>query len=171
MNHAWIAIAVVLGALVGASLALSLARALRRWRTARRFARGRRLEAEAPALLLRKGFQVVDHGRVVSATLLVDGRSNGYEVRLDYLVEDLQGLPWVAEVKSGTDAPDPLQRSTRRQLLEYALLVPDAAGLLLVDMEARTVREIVFPSLARLRSLARPVPPGQGVAVVETEQA
>lgn len=151
MPAALIALAVLVGVALGAVVALTLTRAVRRWRMARRFARGRWLEAEARAFLLRKGFQVASHGVSVPARLLVDGAPRAYEVRLDYVVLDLQGRSWVAEVKSGDVAPDPVQRATRRQLLEYAVLVPQAIGVLLVDMEARAVHEVAFPNLEALR--------------------
>lgn len=83
----------------------------------------------------------------MTGSVLVDNAPHPFEVRLDYLVRDLRDRRWVAEVKSGDEAPDPVQRATRRQLLEYAVLVPDAAGVLLVDMEARVLHEVAFPPL------------------------
>lgn len=137
----------VAGALVGAGLLHVFTGALRRWRLRRRFARSLRLEAEAEAFLLRKGFQVTSRQVVLPATVLVDNTSRPYEVRPDYLVRDLRGRRWVAEVKCGEEAPDPIYRDTRRQLLEYAVVVPDAAGVLLVDMERRALHEVAFPPL------------------------
>ena len=65
--------------------------------------------------------------------------------RADLLVER-DGRLYVADVKSGALATDPTLPATRRQLLEY-LLAYEVDGALLVDMEARQIREVVFPAL------------------------
>ena len=136
--------------LVGALLALCLwlwARlraAQGRWSRASR-ARNRRAqggEAEAEALLEAQGYTVVDRQAVVEAVMWVDGEERRYAVRLDLLVRK-NGQDYVAEVKTGERAPDPTHPPTRRQLLEYALLMPDH-GLLLVDMEAGALIEVDF---------------------------
>ena len=63
-------------------------------------------------------------------------------MRLDLEVER-SGQLYVAEVKTGTLAPDPTLAATRRQLREYAALLPDH-GMLLVDMESETITEVDF---------------------------
>ena len=83
--------------------------------------------------------------------MLVDGKPVSFEVELDYLVLDLRDRKLVAEVKTGSAAPDPVYIPTRRQLLEYAVLFPEAVGLLLVDMERAAVLETEFPALTALR--------------------
>jgi hypothetical protein len=75
----------------------------------------------------------------------VDGEEHGVEVIADMLVER-DGWRFIAEVKTGELAPDPLRPATRRQLLEY-LLAFEPDGLLLVDMVQQTVHEIAFPGL------------------------
>ena len=55
---------------------------------------------------------------------------------------------FVAEVKTGSMAPDPTRSATRRQLLEY-LLVFEPDGLLLVDVEEGLIHEIDFPQIKR----------------------
>jgi hypothetical protein len=55
------------------------------------------------------------------------------------------GRRFVAEIKTGDQAPDPSFPATRRQLLEYQLVF-EVEGLLLVDMAAGRVRTVSFPA-------------------------
>lgn len=108
-----------------------------------RNARAQAGEAEAERLLRRCGYRVVARQVRGSWTLSVDGQLHEAAVRADLLVSR-HGRRFVAEVKTGAVAPDPLHPATRRQLLEYWLAFePD--GVLLVDMEARVVRVVGFP--------------------------
>ena len=97
----------------------------------------------AERLLRRQGFSIVDRQVARSWIVDVDGEKWEASVRADLLVER-DGQTYVAEVKTGSLAPDPLYPPTRRQLLEY-LFVFDPDGLLLVDVEQGAVREVVFP--------------------------
>jgi hypothetical protein len=108
--------------------------------------RAQRGEREAETLLADAGFRVI--GRQVPATmmLVVDGRPLETVVRADLLAMR-GGQRYVAEVKTGRVAPRIESASTRRQLLEYRLAY-DVDGVLLVDAELGTVREITFPLLA-----------------------
>lgn len=115
-----------------------------RWSRASR-ARNRRAqggEAAAEALLEAHGFTVVERQAVVEAAMWVDGEERRYTVRFDLLVHK-GGQNYVAEVKTGERAPDPTHPPTRRQLLEYALLMPDH-GVLLIDMEDGAIVEVDF---------------------------
>jgi len=96
-------------------------------------------------LLVRCGYTLVAAQRGRQAWLEVDGRRLRYWVRPDFLVEDPAGRRFVVEVKTGARAPDPAHVPTRRQLLEYHVVFGDAAGVLLVDVEAGAVREVRFP--------------------------
>jgi hypothetical protein len=125
--------------------ALAARRALRAWALRRRMARARAGEGYAEALLLARGLRVVEAQPTRSATVEVDGALATYTVRADYLVADWRGRRYVAEVKTGARAPDPLHAPTRRQLLEYARAYPEAAGVLLVDAERGRVRDVRFP--------------------------
>lgn len=100
-------------------------------------------EAEAEELLAAAGFTVLDrqHGR--EGRLWVDGEELVYGVRVDLLVERA-GETYVAEVKTGSRAPDPRHGPTRRQLREYAALFPES-GVLLVDIDEELILEIDFP--------------------------
>ncbi len=127
------------------ALVLALRVSLRRGSVASK-ARNRRAqvgEAHAERLLLHQGYTIVDRQVSRSWTVEVDGESWEASVRADLLVEK-NGRTFVAEVKTGELAPDPLYPPTRRQLLEY-FFVFDPDGLLLVDVEADAILEVAFP--------------------------
>ena len=110
----------------------------------RRFRRGRRGELEAEKLLRARGFSVLDDQATRKAHMFVNGRRENYFVRADFLVSRWWKT-YVVEVKTGAMAPNPKASATRRQLLEYSQ-VYDADGLILADMETRTLLEIRFPA-------------------------
>lgn len=117
---------------------------------ARRAAAG---ERAAEPLLERLGYRV--RARQVRAELAyaIDGEPRVVEVRADLLVER-GGLAWIAEVKTGAEAPRITTRATRRQLLEYAHAF-DVAGVLLVDPERGRVHRVTLPGPRRARGPAR----------------
>lgn len=132
-------------------LALVLGLALALWRQRGRMgrrsrARNRRAlagEDDAERLLEAEGFLILERQARREAWMEVDGEPVAFGVRADLLVER-DGLLYVAEVKTGERAPDPKHAATRRQLLEYQrVFEPD--GLLLVDVEAAQILEVVFP--------------------------
>lgn len=102
-------------------------------------------ERAAEALLVAHGYHVVARQERALGFVHVDGEEHTFEVRAD-LVVTREGGRFVAEVKTGATAPDPLHPATRRQLLEYALVF-DLDGVLLVDVGAGTVREVDFAPL------------------------
>lgn len=127
------------------ALVLALRMSLRRGSVASK-ARNRRAqegEAHAERLLIRQGYAIVERQVSRSWTVQVDGEPWEAFVRADLLVEK-DGRTFVAEVKTGELAPDPLYPPTRRQLLEY-FFVFDPDGLLLVDVEADAILEVAFP--------------------------
>jgi Holliday junction resolvase-like predicted endonuclease len=140
---------IVLSLLVGALLALVLARAWRRFVLRRRFRRAREGEREAEQLLERAGYRILDAQVRQRGELLVDGERVAYEVRAD-LLATRRGRTYVVEVKTGSRAPKPSSAATRRQLREYAD-VYEVDGLLLADMQAGRLYAIEFPR--------RPPPP------------
>ena len=99
-------------------------------------------EQEAERLLRTAGYAILDRQVARSWAMEVDGEDYEASVRADLLVKK-DGQVYVAEVKTGRLAPDPLYPPTRRQLLEY-LFVFDPDGLLVVDVESRSIREVVF---------------------------
>lgn len=110
----------------------------------RRLARAQRGEDEADALLEEAGFRVLDEQVTARFAMTVDGEEVWVHDRCDRLVER-DGRVYVADVKTGR-AADPLSPATRRQLLEY-LLVHEADGALIVDMEALEIVHVGFPGL------------------------
>jgi hypothetical protein len=104
-----------------------------------------RAEGDAEKLLSRAGYKIVDRQVTGAWTLRVDGEDRDVTVRADLIVRRRRRR-YIAEVKTGRSAPRPDLPETRRQLLEY-LLAFDVAGVLLVDMEARTVHTVEFPGL------------------------
>lgn len=128
---------------IGLGLALVLARREPGRASQRRNAVAQAGEGAAEALLEAEGFSVLERQVSVEGALCLDGDEVAFRVRLDLRVER-DGLLYIAEVKTGTLAPDPSFPATRRQLREYAALLPDH-GILLVDMESETITEVAFP--------------------------
>lgn len=108
----------------------------------RRNARALAGESDAERLLERHGFRVRGRQVAFPGTVWIDGQAVDFGIRVD-LVLERDGHPYVAEVKTGDLAPDPRHGPTRRQLREYADLLPDH-GVLLVDVEAGAVHEVEF---------------------------
>lgn len=130
-------------AALGFALAWWLAAGRGSRRSRRRTRRALNAETEAEHLLQELGYEVVERQVGRAWSFLVDGEPVEAAVRADLLVQR-DGALYVAEVKTGTRAPDPSFPATRRQLLEY-LMVFEPDGLLLVDMEQRNVMEVEFP--------------------------
>lgn len=99
-------------------------------------------EAEAEVILERLGYRVVERQARAAWSMVVDGEEQPIEVRADLIVTR-KGRTFVAEVKTGTLAPDPTHPPTRRQLLEYSLVF-GASEILLVDVPSRAVRSVSF---------------------------
>jgi len=134
----------LLFALLAIALAIAWRFATRASRaSAQRNARARRGEDAAERLLERSGFTILERQATRRWSFEVDGELHVAGVRADLLVTRNERL-FVAEVKTGSLAPNPCHPATRRQLLEY-WFVYEPDGLLLVDMERCEVREVCFP--------------------------
>ncbi len=99
-------------------------------------------ERDAEVLLEDAGYQIVDRQVRRRFSFAVDGAATEVEVRADLLVKR-RGRTLVAEVKTGSTAPDPTYPPTRRQLLEYSLVF-GADEVLLVDVPAGEIHVISF---------------------------
>ncbi len=130
-------------------------------RSRRRVARARQGEIEGEALVRAQGYRILAVQPEYRWQLSVDGRPASVVLRPDLVVER-DGRRFIADVKTGQSAPDPLSSATRRQLLEY-LIACRVDGVLVVDMEARRIHSLVFP-LRGARSGA-PAPTGSWVAL------
>jgi hypothetical protein len=133
--------ALLLGGLLG--------RAWSRRRIRRRLGHHRQLGSHGAArgleLLTRVGYRVVATEVTREGAVHVDGRAERFVVRADALVER-GGRHFVAEFKGASVSASVLHRSTRRQLLEYALVF-GVAGVLLVDAASGRVRVVGFEAL------------------------
>jgi hypothetical protein len=105
----------------------------------RRAVAGERRGAE---LLRAAGYEVLEAQVAHEVTVIVDGEPYSAGLRCDYLVER-DGLTWVAEIKTGEEAPSLTNPATRRQLLEYQVAY-GVTGVVLVDATAGTVHEVCF---------------------------
>jgi len=141
---------IVIVALVAAIVALWLAARWRGWRGSRRAkvraARAMAGEDDAAELLEAAGFTIVAVQPRLTWTVLVDDVPNPVELRADYLVS-IDDERYVAEVKTGDDAPKLSTAATRRQLLEYHVAF-GVDGVLLVSPEAGTIQRVEFPITA-----------------------
>ena len=125
---------------------LYLSHSWRRWRRRRksrsRARRARRGELDAVQLLLDEGFDILQEQVPTQWQFAVDGEPYEVELRADLLVER-EGLRYIAEVKTGSRAPNIGHAPTRRQLIEYALAY-DVDAVLLIDMERASIQEVEF---------------------------
>lgn len=103
---------------------------------------GRRGESAADHILARCGYTIVERQVTRRCAVRVDGIVHEAVVRADLLVQR-QGRTWVAEVKGGVVASNPMHLATRRQLLEYAFVF-GTRGVLLVDVPGNRVRTVEF---------------------------
>ena len=154
-RDAWVLVVVASFAVVAAllqTLRLWWRAAAPAWRLRAQSRRAVEGEARAELLLARLGYEI--HARQVACawTVTADDVPVDVELRADLIVAR-GGRTFVAEVKTGDFAPRIESSATRRQLLEYRCAF-DVDGVLLVDPESETVREIVFP-LDRFRDRAR----------------
>lgn len=107
-----------------------------------RMRRAVRAEKQAERLLRKQGFRILDRQVEGGWAWDVDGERHRARLRADLLVTRA-GRRYVAEVKSGSEAPSASAPATRRQLLEYRLAY-NVDGVLLVDMEEHRLREVRF---------------------------
>jgi hypothetical protein len=113
-------------------------------RAKRRVARAIQGERAAERFVQEQGYRILAVQPEYTWTLRVDGRPASVTLRPD-LVLERDGRRYIGDVKTGNSAPDPLTSSTRRQLLEY-LIACKVDGVLVIDVEARRIRSLVFPT-------------------------
>ena len=113
---------------------------LRARRRARRALRG---ESRAETLLTKAGYQILERQLPGSWDFGCDEEELSFSLRADLLVER-NGVRYIAEVKTGSQAPDLRNSATRRQLLEYALAY-QSPTILLVDVERGIIHQVHFP--------------------------
>ena len=106
-------------------------------------------EANAEAMLINEGYEILDRQARHTWYPMLDDESIPTELRVDFLVER-DGQRFAAEVKTGDLAPSLSTAATRRQLLEYAIALP-IDGVLLVTPETGIIQRVTFPSREILR--------------------
>lgn len=121
-----------------------------RWRLAEQSARATAGEARAEKLLVKAGYRIEARQATQRWSVHVDGAPHEVTLRADFVVTR-RGRRYVAEVKTGEEAPDVAAPSTRRQLLEYRCAFA-VDGILLVDAETGRVHAVDF-------ALPTPPPP------------
>jgi hypothetical protein len=152
------ALVIVAVAVAAAIVALWIASAWRRWRGSRvakrRADRAMAGEDAAQRLLEGAGFTILERQARLTWAPLVDGEPHETELRADYLV-GIDDEVYVAEVKTGDEAPRLATAATRRQLLEYHVAFA-VDGVLLVCPELGTIQRIEFPFPVRARASRDP---------------
>jgi hypothetical protein len=142
-RESWIVLAAAGGGIaLVQTLRLWWGGAARRWRLAEQSARASAGEALAEKLLVKAGYRIVARQATQRWAVQVDGAAHEVTLRADFVVAR-GGKRWVAEVKTGAEAPDVAAPATRRQLLEYRCAFA-ADGVLLVDAEARRIHAVDF---------------------------
>jgi len=109
----------------------------------RRLQRGLKKEAKGERLLKKAGYQIEAIQQPITATITIGGKPVSYQIRPDAIVSKA-GRRFVAEIKTGEVAGNPLFTDTRRQLLEYRYF-SNADGLLFVNADKGIVEEVKFP--------------------------
>lgn len=141
-----LAVAVIGAIFVGVWLQRRWTSWTRRRRMKRLRKMGMRGESRAAGLLARHGF-VLEQTQVSGhIEVRVDGVPSRYRVRADG-VASRGGRRYVVEIKGGMDAARIANRTTRRQLLEYAIATQTDA-VVLVDAARHKVHVVEFPMLA-----------------------
>ncbi len=137
----------VLAATAGGIAVLQTARlwwrgAAVRWRLRDQAARAVAGELAAEKLLRKAGYRIEARQALQRWIVRVDGAPHEVLLRADFVVTR-DRRRFVAEVKTGNEAPDIAAPATRRQLLEYRCAFA-VDGVLLVDAELRQIYNIEF---------------------------
>jgi hypothetical protein len=140
-----------------------------RWRLAEQSERASAGELLAAKLLGKAGYRVEARQATQRWIVRVDGEAAEVTLRADFVVSR-GGRRYVAEVKTGDEAPQISAPATRRQLLEYRCAF-GVEGVLLVDAEARRIHAVDFelpPTPSSLRAIASAFAAGAllGAAVI-----
>jgi Holliday junction resolvase len=110
----------------------------------KRFERGLQLETDAAHFLKKKGFSIIGSQVIYYHHYLVNGEQRSNKLILDYLAKK-DGKKYIIEVKSGKEAISLNDKNSRRQLIEYDLVIEND-GLILLDMENEILQYVKFHS-------------------------
>ncbi|OQY08413.1 MAG: hypothetical protein B6I28_04770 [Fusobacteriia bacterium 4572_132] len=102
-------------------------------------------EKEAKPFLKSKGYKILDYQYELKYYFYANESKIKVKIRPDYIVK--KGFKkYIAEVKTGITVTNPHNKATRRQLLEY-YFAGDFDGILLVDMENKRIKTILFKNI------------------------
>lgn len=104
-------------------------------------------EQQAFKFLEKNNYKVLDAQIKLSHTFWINEEKVTVDIAPDYLVKK-KGKRFLVEVKTGESVGDMYNASTRRQVLEYALVNP-YDGILLVNMIDKSIQEIRFSFKSR----------------------
>ena len=105
--------------------------------------RGVEKEKEAYKIIEKLGFKVIGQNVKYQYNILENQIETKIRLEIDYLVKKNKKT-YIIEVKTGNSATRITNSSTRRQILEYSLFVPND-GIYLLDMDNEQLFEINFP--------------------------
>jgi hypothetical protein len=111
--------------------------------TQQKLDRGKIKEIDAKRILKKNGYKILSEQTEYKYNVIVNNNPIETNLRIDYLVR-YAGKKYVVEVKTGEKAVNIQYSPTRRQILEYSLVVP-CDGILLLNMENEKIYEIKFP--------------------------
>ena len=132
----------LVGTIIGFFLFFLASRIFLSFKMRRRVELSQASQEEAEALLKKRGFKIIGKQKRADIITYIDGKPNLGFIQADFLVEK-EGKKYVAEVKAGELVSNPLEPSTRRQLLEYKFAYKPY-GILLVNMLDKTIHKIDF---------------------------
>lgn len=137
----------LLGMLFGSLLFWQCYRWWRAYRLRKKVIRAKRGEKGALDLLEAEGYKIVELQKKAPVCATVDGKECKTYIAADVLVCK-NGRMFVAEIKTGGEAPRVTHAPTRRQLLEYFFIFKPH-GILLVDMEQKKICKVVFSAAGK----------------------
>lgn len=145
MSHTQIAIILLASILLSVFATIKAQAYFRNKNLRKRFQKASRKENEARQFLRKKGFNIISTQEEFTYSLLTNGQKIPIKIRFDYIVKR-GGQRYIAEVKTGKLAIKAEHGPTRRQLLEYCY-ASKSNGILLVDMENKSIKKINFNGL------------------------
>ena len=132
----------ILGIVFGALFVYYLIRLFKNYKLRHQSKKAKRAERLAMKILSEHGYTVLAEQKRVPIVTKIDGRKYKNHVAADFIVKK-NGLKYVVDVKTGKQTERPTAADIRRQLLEYYLIY-HVDGVLLVDMENKTIRNVEF---------------------------
>lgn len=132
----------LLCAFLGAFLFYFLTKFFLKLKLKKRFNHASRGELEAERLLEESGYTLDEKQTSSKLSMWINGEQFSYLVRPDAFASK-ENKRYLVEVKTGKQATNPKNTSTRRQLLEYFHGF-DVDGVLLVDADLKKIHQVHF---------------------------